>query len=382
MGVTEFLNNVEIAHFGSSEEFWERLHGLPNKDVAVIARTIFQERQSGRVNPLHSAFFFESLENTQFFHNVVSPYLTILLQELDTMQLPAGDILELGSGAGVVACFLAQKYPEKTVVGVDLLPAVVQTAQKLAQLLGLSNIEFHQAEIAGLHLEQTFGCVLSVALREEMSSGRQGSFGYFSAIAELPQALTTVSSPLSQCVAEHLAADGLYISLERCHDVASIASWVGELQSVGVSPDLERSTMLVFSGVLTGPEKMPLLLSTHADVRIDAESLLQWRMNGSNETQSDELAVESRVYSQRAWRVVKAMEFGIRDELGDAAARVYLLECDREGLVFFTTNRGAREIVFETSFGGAQILSNKFEHMLGELTYNPSVVDVRSITSL
>ena len=382
MGITEFLNNVEIAHFGSSEEFWERLHGLPNKDVAVIARTIFQERQSGRVNPLHSAFFFESLENTQFFHNVVSPYLTILLQELDTMQLPAGDILELGSGAGVVACFLAQKYPEKTVVGVDLLPAVVQTAQKLAQLLGLSNIEFHQAEIQSLHLEQTFGCILSVALREEMSSGRQGSFGYFSAIAELPQALTTVSSPLSQCVAEHLAADGLYISLERCHDVASIASWVGELQSVGVSPDLERSTMLVFSGVLTGPEKMPLLLSTHADVRIDAESLLQWRMNGSNETQSDELAVESRVYSQRAWRVVKAMEFGVRDELGDAAARVYLLECDREGLVYFTTNRGAREIVFETSFGGAQILSNKFEHMLGELTYNPSVVDVRSITSL
>ena len=382
MGITEFLNNVEIAHFGSSEEFWERLHGLPNKDVAVIARTIFQERQSGRVNPLHSAFFFKSLENTQFFHNVVSPYLTILLQELDTMQLPAGDILELGSGAGVVACFLAQKYPEKTVVGVDLLPAVVQTAQKLAQLLGLSNIEFHQAEIQSLHLEQTFGCILSVALREEMSSGRQGSFGYFSAIAELPQALTTVSSPLSQCVAEHLAADGLYISLERCHDVASIASWVGELQSVGVSPDLERSTMLVFSGVLTGPEKMPLLFSVHADARVDAESLLQWRMNGSNETQSDELAVESRVYSQRAWRVVKAMEFGIRDELGDAAARVYLLECDREGLVYFTTNRGAREIVFESSFGGAQILSNKFEHMLGELTYNPSVVDVRSITSL
>jgi hypothetical protein len=282
----------------------------------------------------------------------------------------------------VVACFLAQKYPEKTVVGVDLLPAVVQTAQKLAELLGLSNIEFRQAEIAGLHLEKTFGCIVSVALREEMSSGRQGSFGYFSAIAELPQALITTSSPLSQCVAEHLAIDGLYISLERCHDVASIASWVGELQSVGVSPDLERSTMLVFSGVLAGPEKMPLLLSAHADARVDAESLLQWRMHGSNETQSDELAVESRVYSQRAWRVVKAMEFGIRDELGDAAARVYLLECDREGLVYFTTNRGAREIVFETSFGGAQILSNKFEHMLGELTYNPSVVDVRSITSL
>ena len=115
MGISEFLDNVDIAHFESSEEFWERLHGLPNKDVAVIARTIFQDRQSGRVNPLHSAFFFESLENTQFFHNVVSPYLTVLLQELDTMQLPAGDILELGSGAGVVACFLAQKYPEKTV---------------------------------------------------------------------------------------------------------------------------------------------------------------------------------------------------------------------------------------------------------------------------
>ena len=44
MGISEFLDNVDIAHFESSEEFWERLHGLPNKDVAVIARTIFQER--------------------------------------------------------------------------------------------------------------------------------------------------------------------------------------------------------------------------------------------------------------------------------------------------------------------------------------------------
>lgn len=382
MSIADFLNSVDIAHFNSPEEFWERLHGLPNKNTAVIARTIFEERQSGRVNPVHSAFFFESLENSQFFHNVVSPYLDALLQELDAIQLPPGDILELGSGAGVVACFLAQKYPEKTVVGVDLLPAVVQTAQKLAQLLGLSNIEFHQAEIAGLHLEQTFGCVLSVALREEMSSGRQGSFGYFSAIAELPHALAATSTPLSQCVSQHLAAGGLYVSLERCHDVASIASWVGEMQSEGISPSLADSKMLTFTGVLTGAEKMPLLLSAHTNVLIDAESLLQWRMSGSNEIQSDELTVESRIFSQRAWRVVKATEFGIRDELGDAAVRVYLLECDREGLVYFTTNRGAREIIFETSFGGAQILSNKYEHLLGELTYNPSVVDVRSITSL
>jgi hypothetical protein len=62
MSITEFLDSVEIAHFTSPEEFWERLHGLPNKDTAVIARTIFEERQSGRVNPVHSAFFFESLE--------------------------------------------------------------------------------------------------------------------------------------------------------------------------------------------------------------------------------------------------------------------------------------------------------------------------------
>jgi hypothetical protein len=382
MSITEFLDSVDIAHFSSPEEFWERLYGLPNKDSAVIARTIFEERQTGRVNPLHSSFFFQSIKNTQFFHHVVSPYLNVLLQELDAIQLPPGDILELGSGAGVVACFLAQKYPEKTVVGIDLLPDVVATAKELAQLLGLSNVEFRQAEIAGLRLGKTFGCVLSVALREEMSSGRQGSFGYFSAIAELPHALTATSSPLSQCVAQHLVAGGLYVSLERCHDVASIASWVGEMQSEGISPSLEHSKMLTFTGVLTGAEKMPLLLSSRTESHIDAESLLQWRMSGSNEMQSDELAVESRIYSQRAWRVVKATEFSIRDELGDAAVRVYLLECDREGLVYFATNRGAREIIFETSFGGAQILSNKFEHLLGELTYNPSVVDVHSITSL
>ena len=382
MDVAQYLATVDIANYESAEHFWAQLHGLSNKDVVVIARSIFEERQSGRVNTQHSAFFFESIDNTQIFHTVVSPYLSVLLEKLNAIQFPPGDILELGCGAGVAACYLAAKFPEKKVVGVDLFPAVVETAENIARLLKLTNVEFRQAQIAELDLNRTFGSVLSVALREEMSSGRQGSFGYFSAIQEMPEALRAPASHLSRSAARHLSPEGMYFSFERCHDIASLATWIGELHSAGLAPRLELSEMLAFSSVLTGVEKMPFLVSQHSEEVLDARALLGWRSAGSEDAQSKELNIEKRVYENHAWKIVKATEFGIRDELGDAAARVYLLECDREGLVYFTTNRGAREIIFETSFGGAQILTNKFEHLLGELTYNPSVVDVRSITSL
>jgi SAM-dependent methyltransferase len=57
-----------------------------------------------------------------------SPALAAALARLDS---PPTHILDLGTGTGIAARFLATRYPDARVVGVDLSPAMVTEARRL-----------------------------------------------------------------------------------------------------------------------------------------------------------------------------------------------------------------------------------------------------------
>ncbi|MCM8732490.1 methyltransferase domain-containing protein [Hephaestia sp. GCM10023244] len=57
---------------------------------------------------------------------------------------------DLGTGAGLTLCVLADCYPDAEFHGVDLNPGHVATARSLADRAGLRNVTFHQASFADL----------------------------------------------------------------------------------------------------------------------------------------------------------------------------------------------------------------------------------------
>jgi SAM-dependent methyltransferase len=66
---------------------------------------------------------------------------------------PAQTVLDLGSGPGLDSLLAARQVgPTGKVVGVDLCPAMVEKARRNADLLGLRNVEFIQAQIEKLPL--------------------------------------------------------------------------------------------------------------------------------------------------------------------------------------------------------------------------------------
>ncbi len=70
-------------------------------------------------------------------------------------------VLDVGSGAGDVALALAEFVgPDGTVVGVDLNPDILKTAQARADAAGFSNIEFIAGDTRTLELPNDFDAVV------------------------------------------------------------------------------------------------------------------------------------------------------------------------------------------------------------------------------
>ena len=67
---------------------------------------------------------------------------------------PGETVLDLGSGAGV-DCFLAagRVGPEGRVIGVDMTPAMIERANRIAKEYGYRNVEFRLGEIEQLPVE-------------------------------------------------------------------------------------------------------------------------------------------------------------------------------------------------------------------------------------
>jgi arsenite methyltransferase len=67
---------------------------------------------------------------------------------------PGENVVDLGSGAGFDALLAAQMVgPDGHVIGVDMTPAMNEKAQRNADLLGLTNIEFREGYLESLPLD-------------------------------------------------------------------------------------------------------------------------------------------------------------------------------------------------------------------------------------
>lgn len=73
----------------------------------------------------------------------------VLLQAIidNELDLPTGEILDLGTGYGPIGLFLAQKYPNRQVVMVDVNERALDLARENANVNHIKNVEIKQSDI-------------------------------------------------------------------------------------------------------------------------------------------------------------------------------------------------------------------------------------------
>lgn len=379
--VDEFYANAGLVRHLGAMEFWEELSLRCGDAVASEVGDVLKRRALGHSAASDVDVFCCDTDRQRATVDAAAPHTHAwlgILAGVDDLHAA----VDLGCGGGVAACFLASMNPLARVIGVDASPAAVATARDMAADLGLRNVEFVIADIAGFDAGRDFDLVTSSAVWAEtvdwVHAGR-----WWSALNELPHLLASgaVHASLAATAARILTDDGVYLSLERCRDLAGLGAWVGAQQNVSLNFDAAISDMLTVDGVLTGPERLPLVATHRNTLPAGPHDLVQWRLRVGDERLDEGLMAEMVMASDGSvWQLVTGMMFEASENGDDFSAALLLLERGDAGKLYFATTRGVREILASSGDGGAEQFRPLFRRMRDHLSKRRSVVSRRAAT--
>ncbi len=97
-----------------------------------------------------------------------------ILRTIRALNLAARPVrlLEAGFGKGDLAFYLARKHPAWHIVGIDIEPAKVERASRVAQHLGLSNVEFRTGRLEAACFQEGFDLIVNADVLEHIEDDR------------------------------------------------------------------------------------------------------------------------------------------------------------------------------------------------------------------
>ncbi len=373
----DFYRRCGIVRHEGGMEFWADLALRSGDDVATEIGDVLERRAYGRAGAGDVEVFCADVDRQRVTVDASAPHTWTWLNVLAGVS-DVDTALDLGCGGGVATCFVAERHPDARVVGVDSSPIAIATARAMAAELGLSNVEFIVADVAGLGLDCEFDLVMSSAVWAETVDWVHGG-RWWSALNELPKLLApgAVHSALAQTAARHLAANGVYLSLERCRDLAGLGAWVAAQQNVGLNFDTAISDILTIDGVLTGPERLPLVAVHRKTLPASPNDIVQWRLSVGDPKLDEGILTEVAMASGPPWALSEGVVFDARENLDDFAAALLLLERGDEGKLYFATTRGVREVLASSPDGGVDQFRPLYRRMRNEIGQRRMVVGRR-----
>lgn len=299
----------------------------------------------------------------------------VYFQSLD---LPAGPLLDLGSGSGVLACLYATLRPDSTVTAVELHPGGVRCGASLADRLGLSNVTFVEGDALSLDLDESFSVVTSVASLIEMEGVSTAPQNPFSTLASARTAWEVEESALAHSVSRSLCEGGTFVSFERLPDFLALARWVGSLSRVGLNPDLQGSELLHWRRSQDRyAERSPVLRVGHdATVRqVEFDEVLDWWLNDATK----ELAVETELARWPEVCFVAGRHFDVEDSHGSGQTRLYVIDRGDNAVLYQATSRGHRSLV--TISTDTQRVMSEYDGLANRYGTAPDVVATRELSA-
>ncbi|MBM3730811.1 MAG: class I SAM-dependent methyltransferase [Actinobacteria bacterium] len=380
--VDEFYARAGLVRHAGAMEFWEELAPRCGDSVASEVGEMLKRRARGRSAPGDVEVFCRDAERQRATIDAAAPHTHAwlgILAGIDDLHAA----IDLGCGGGVASCFLAAMNPQARIIGVDVSPVAIATARDMAADLGLRNVEFVAADVDGFDAGREFDLVISSAVWAETLDWVHAERRW-SALNELPHLLApgAMHTPLAATASRHLVDDGVYLSLERCRDLAGLAGWVGAQQNVGLNFDTTISDMLTIDGVLTGPERLPLVAAHRNTLPTGAQDLVQWRLRVGDEQFDQALMAEMVMASgSGTWELLTGTLFEASEDDDDFSAALLLLRRGDAAKLYFATTRGVREVLASSPDGGAEQFRPLYRRMRDHLGRRQSVVSHRAATN-
>ncbi len=270
--ITDFFRRCGIGQAKNEQHFWKQLDRLYGP-MANRFYEIMNSRADGNKVDIYSV----KNHSMEFANSIISQFDSARLREIGIWliqeNLAPKCILEIGCDSGLISCFLANLYPETSVVGIDPCPEAVELARSRADKLGLTNVRFESSDLGKFTQQyegQSFDLVIaSVVFHEvleqipELHSIQHESkqTSHFS-IAEFDSWISGRLRPAAPIagVVQHLALGARFISVDRWETCERLLTWIRLAEMSGLAICLNESNIIRFKdeGTRNKSENFPL----------------------------------------------------------------------------------------------------------------------------
>ena len=246
--VEDYMKEVGLKYIKTPNDF---IAGLAVKTDKQYAQDMAYELNSrGEGAPVDNSHFYElknrSLDGSVYvsaaFDGGVFRHIGNLT--IDNAELFGSRVLDLCCDCGIVTCFMAKQFPDKSFVGIDINEAAIENAKELAVRLGVTNAEFVCADVFELDLGKKFDCVTSFrSLLDACEMTTQG-LNFVGYRPEREESYKNAFMGFAKTVANHLAENGTLISVERYTAEYGWLGWLEALAECGMKFDIEKCTQM------------------------------------------------------------------------------------------------------------------------------------------
>ena len=231
-------------------------------------------------DPTQYELIWQTHESMRRFFWPLSASTLLSLPHLIERDIVRGNVVDIGSGMGFAACFMAWKWRDCHVTAVELSTNGNIRAREMAKRAGLHNITFVESALEQFHPNHEFDLVTSFLTAHEVGSLNKlhEIYGHESHSDEFARInLEKYQSVYAQFVGDLLNDEGSVFSLERLGCMAEQCAWIGGLRDSGVFVDLEHSTFVYpYVDSWGHRERLPVFVGSRQETDLSMDNFENW----------------------------------------------------------------------------------------------------------
>jgi ubiquinone/menaquinone biosynthesis C-methylase UbiE len=175
-----------------------------------------------------------------------------LRQALDAAGIEPRQILDAGCGTGDHTIYLAQRFPNAAVVGVDIDEQRVARNRKNAELLGIRNVTFEVQDLTALPWRDRFDLVVSIDVLEHITEQQRAIESLFGSLRKGGRFFFHLPTIRQKPVpfSSHLTDFQAWAEKEHIADDRTAEEFIAVVRNSGFAIESSRRTFGWFTGEL------------------------------------------------------------------------------------------------------------------------------------
>lgn len=249
------------------------------KEFGSKARVMLADAVDER-DPVQYEMIWQTEESMRRFFWPLSAPTLLSLPYLMDLEYVKGRVIDVGSGMGFAACFMAWLNPNADVLAVEGSENGTIRGMELARKAGVTNIKFQCAYLNELESDPEFDLVTSFLTAHEIGSlgNLHAIYGHAAHSDEFAGInLEKYQDEYAKFVSGLLKSDGKLFSVERLGSMSEQCAWVGGLRNAGLFVDLGKSRF-VYPYVRSWGhrERLPVFVGSRQETELSSDGFLGW----------------------------------------------------------------------------------------------------------